>query len=307
MDMDKYYPYNSVGGDRLHDADDLARILKALITTGVAMKSATALQVLAVGDFNVTVKAGTCVIEGRIGVNGSDKSMTIAAPYAGADRIDRIVVRAGYSNRKTILLYIQGSPGSTPVAPALKNDSDGFDISLARIAVSRTAASLSQAVIIDERPVSGMVVPSNIEAWIAQVVGALNDYKDQQQSSFSGWRTARQADFTTWFATIQNTLGADVAGNLLNLITQYRARAATATLLASGWTFSGTVYTQTLSVAIVPANCVLHGGALEASRKVYTEADVHISAASAGSVTFTAASLPTVDLTVSLSVSEVSA
>lgn len=28
--MDRYYPYNAIAGDRLHDADDLAQIIRAL-------------------------------------------------------------------------------------------------------------------------------------------------------------------------------------------------------------------------------------------------------------------------------------
>jgi hypothetical protein len=106
---------------------------------------------------------------------------------------------------------------------------------------------------------------------------------------------------------VQGILGEDEAGNLLNLINRYRAKRTPVTLTASGWVASGDAYTQTLTVALVPADCVLHAGPAEASREAYNDADVHVSAAAAGSVTFTAASLPTVSLTVNLAVSEVDA
>lgn len=200
MDMDKYYPYNSVGSDRVHDADDLARILRALITDGVAMASATHLQALAAGDFNVTVKAGTVMVQGRIGVNESDKAFTIAAPFAGSDRIDRLVARADYANRKSEILYLQGTPASTPLPPALKNDADGFDIALAQIYVSKTAAAITQAAITDERAQCGIVIPGNLSAMLVQM----------------------QAEFDDWFTLAKDTLSEDAAGNLLNLVNALR-------------------------------------------------------------------------------------
>jgi hypothetical protein len=285
MDMDRYYPYNSVGSDRLHDADDLARILKALISDGVAMVNAAALQVQAAGAFNVTVKAGTCVVQGRIGISDSDKTFTVPAPFAGLDRIDRIVARADYANRKTTLVYVQGSPASTPAAPTLKNDADGYDIPLARIAVSKSAASITQAAITDGRVLCGIVIPTGYEALFSQMQNA----------------------FTSWFAGIQSVLDSNTAGNLLNLINQYRAKKTTVSLPVSGWAASGDAYVQTMAVGIVPTNCVLHAGPEEESREAYSASDLHVSAATAGSVTFKAASVPETSITVNLAVSEVDA
>ncbi len=226
MDMDKYYPYNSLGSDRVHDADDLARILRALITDGVAMASATHMQVVAAGNFNVTVKAGTMVVQGRIGVNESDKTFTIAAPYAGADRIDRIVSRADYANRKSILLYLQGTPASTPLPPALKDDADGYDAKLAQIYVSKTAAMITQAAITDERAQSGIVIPGNLDTMLLQM----------------------QAKFNEWFTLAKDTLGEDAAGNLMNLIQQRIPLMFSASLPASGWN-ANAPYQQTVGVA----------------------------------------------------------
>ncbi len=307
MDMDKYYPFNAISGDRTHDADDLARILKALISNGVAMVNATDMQVVAAGDFDVTVGTGCCVAEGRLGVNTSEKTFTIAAPYAGADRIDRIVARADYANRKMTLVYVQGVPASSPVAPDLQNNADGFDIPLAQIAVASGAASITQSVITDERTACGLVVPNHLEEWLAQTKALLEEDTAEMLDGLSTWTTAQQSAFEAWFATIQNTLDGDTAGNLLNLINQYRAYASQETLLVTGWTASGDVYTQTLAVSIVPANCVLHASPAEASRAEYLDNDIHVSVASEGSVTFTASGEPGNDLMVNLSVSEVSA
>ena len=261
MDMDKFYPYNSLGYDRVHDADDLARILRALITDGVAMASATQMQVLAAGNFNVTVKAGTVMVQGRVGMNESDKTFTIAAPNAGADRIDRIVSRADYANRKSMLLYLQGTPASSPSPPALKDDADGYDIKLARIYVSKTAAMITQAAITDERVTCGLVVPNHLEAWLAQTKSGIDQTVETMETDLAAWIQGQQLGFSTWFASIQNTLGSDVAGNLLNLINRYKSRQANVTLAVSDWVASGSVYVATKAVGIVPEHCTLHAGA----------------------------------------------
>ncbi|MDD3212073.1 MAG: hypothetical protein PHY64_00235 [Eubacteriales bacterium] len=197
MDMDNYYPYNAIAGDRTHDADDLARIIAAVLTNGVIMISATDLQVLAAGDFNIKVKAGSCVAKGRFGINIADKTFTLTAPFDGMDRIDRIVARADYANRKTTLLYLEGTPDDVPEAPALKNDADGYDIPLARIAVASSAAAITQSVITDERVMSSVAMPNDLATLMAQAQDA----------------------FDSWFTTVQATLDGDAAGNLLNLIT----------------------------------------------------------------------------------------
>ncbi len=217
MDMDNYYPYNAIAGDRTHDADDLARIIAAVLTTGVIMVNAADLKVLAAGDFNVTVKAGKCVIEGRIGINSGDKTFTLNAPFDGLDRIDRIVARADYAGRKTTLLYVAGTPAEAPEPPALKADPEGFDIPLAKISVASSAATITQDVITDERVKSGFVVPENMEVLFSQL----------------------QATFDIWFATARNTLGEDSAGNLLNMINTHGARAYSVAYFRENQTWHG--------------------------------------------------------------------
>jgi len=173
VDMDKYYPYNSIGGDRVHDANDLAIIMGSLLTDGVMMTSATAMQIIAgPTSFAVTMKAGKCVVRGRLGVITGDKNITINNPSA-ANRIDRIVARADYLNRKTTYEYRVGTPGSTPVAPALKNDETAFDIPIARIRVNAGVSAIAQSDITDERPSCGIVTPGDVAEWIELIRGAL--------------------------------------------------------------------------------------------------------------------------------------
>lgn len=242
MDMDRYYPYNAIAGDRLHDADDLAQIIRALFSDGVVMVAATDLQVQAATAFSVTVKAGTCIVGGRIGVNLTDKTVTVAAPYVGLNRIDRIVARADYANRKTTIQYLQGEPASTPVAPTLKDDADGFDLLLAQIAVSNSAVSIGQDVITDERVMAAPLIPSSLAALLAQ-----------QREALRVLRVEEQAEFVTWFQELEVTLSGEQYANLMNLLNEYRQKTYQFTVPTSAWALAsgdmGDRYEATVSVA----------------------------------------------------------
>lgn len=194
--MDKYYPYNAVNGDRTHDADDLAKIIQAMITDGVELVTGEMMQVTEATGFDVTVKPGTCIVQGRIGIIESNKTLSVPAPSSALDRIDIVAARADYTERMTKLVYLTGTPASTPTAPALKNDVYGYDIPLAEIRVNKNATKITQANITDRREACSFIIPKNTDAFFAQL------------------RTA----FDEWFETAKNTLDGDAAGNLLNRI-----------------------------------------------------------------------------------------
>jgi hypothetical protein len=209
MNMDKSYPYNAVNGDRTHDATDIARMLAAVVTTGIMMAPSNSLQVLAGGDFNVTVKAGVCVIDGHIGINDNDKTFTVAVPSSGANPIDRIIARADYANRINTIFYVQGTPASSPQPPGLANNTTARDISLAQIYVGQTVSSITQSAITDERTACGLAAPSPVDALMSQF-----------RADFNTWMTSQETTFQGWANRIQAALESSEAGQVLSLITQ---------------------------------------------------------------------------------------
>lgn len=194
--MDKYYPYNAVNGDRTHDADDLAKIIQAMITDGVELVTGEMMQVTEKTGFDITVKPGTCIVQGRIGIIESNKTLSVPAPSSALDRIDIVAARADYTERVTRLVYLTGTPASTPTAPALKNDVYGYDIPLAEIRVNKNATKITQANITDRREACSFIIPKNADAFFAQL----------------------RAAFDEWFADVQDTLDSNQAGNLLGKI-----------------------------------------------------------------------------------------
>lgn len=124
-------------------------------------------------------------------------------------------------------------------------------------------------------------------------------WSETTQSSMNAWIVAEQADFHAWFMTIQDALGNDAAGNLLNMINAYKAKAHTATLPTSGWSGTGP-YTYTASVTDVTADNVVLAGPAPASKAVYEDCGAYPSAQGAGTLTYIAESVPTSTITVNV-------
>ena len=275
----------------------------------------------------VLVNKGAANINGRQYLEESDRVLSVQGAHASLDRIDTVVLRLNLEQSMlTIDLYIvKGIEAATPTAPELTRNVSVWELGLANLFIAKNTQTITQERITDTRldsercgVVASIVGDTDTSTYYTQVQADLASFKAVQEAAFAAWASNTQdamtawigtqrAAFDAWFLTVQNALGEDVAGNLLNLINRYKARHATVTLLSTGWLTSGDEYTQTLSVAIVPADCTLHASPVWAYREAYSDAEIGVSAASAGLVTFTAASVPDADLQVTLTVSEVDA
>lgn len=194
--MDLYLPFNSVNGDRNHDATDIAGLFASLYGDGILLSSLGALQVIADSDWGVTITSGRCIIRGRIGINSAPRKLTISPASSGLSRIDRIVLRCDYLNRKIIETVIQGVESANPQAPALRDDSEAVDIKLAQVLIAPADVAITQKMITDERVFSQATVPLDTNALFAK------------------W----DARFTTWFDSIEAQLEGNVGANLANRI-----------------------------------------------------------------------------------------
>ncbi len=312
---------------RTYSSDVLAKILRKYFCNGVFSDVSTSFQVVEAEGMTVAVEAGEALINGRHCYEEARRTLAVQAADASLDRMDTVVLRLDLSvSVLSIDLYIlAGTPAASPTAPVLTRNSSTWELGLANLFISKGSTTVTQARITDTRldsdrcgVVASVIGDTDTSAYYAQITADLAAFKAAEEAAFTAWSsatqnsmeawiTAEQATFDAWFASVQDALGEDAAGNLLNLINQYRAHASQETLPVTGWAASGDVYTQTLAVSIVPANCVLHASPAEANRTEYLDNDIHVSAAGEGSVTFTASGKPENDLTVNIAVSEVSA
>ena len=289
---------------RAYSSDVLARILKKYFRDGVFSTTEDCLQVLETTGMKVSVHAGDGLIQGRHCYLETAQELSIETAHQTLPRIDLVVLRLNLSVSALSILpfVVSGTPASSPSAPGLTRNSTVYELALAEVLIPAASASIPQSRITDTRLDSARC------GVVASILGDTDTstYYAQIAADLAGFKADREADFDAWFAAIVDQLGENVATNLYNLIAKYKAKNTTVTLATADWTGSGP-YTQVKSVAIVPANCALHSSPAESSRTAYTDADVHVSAASSGSVTFTAKKIPAAALTVNLSVSEVDA
>ena len=112
----------------------LAAGAKAL--DGVATSYLNGLAVTA-GSGKVTVGTGGALVDGKWYTNSAAIDHTISSPTAGTERIDRIVLRATWSNYTVRCVKLAGTASSSPKPPALtQTRGTTFEISLAQVRVT---------------------------------------------------------------------------------------------------------------------------------------------------------------------------
>ncbi|MFL0197010.1 hypothetical protein ACJDU8_15795 [Clostridium sp. WILCCON 0269] len=248
--MEKSSFFKSINGDRKYKVEDFAEFFNSFVTNGVFPNPSTNLQVIANNDMTVTLKLGKCWINGYIYYNDGDLILNVDVADGVLNRIDRIVLRMDTAGRAINAVVKKGSFASSPVAPILQRDADGYELGIADIYVGKGVVSIVQANITDLR------MNTNLCGWVNSLIQAdttaiFNQYLDwyntkqaQYNTDISVWTQQKQTDFTNWynnttsnsqsnidsmeaqfqqdwnnwFATIRSVLSGDTAGNLLNLI-----------------------------------------------------------------------------------------
>lgn len=218
--------FNSVNGDRRYNADFFARFFGTLIGNGVFPNPSTGLQVYESSNMTVTVKPGKGWINGYFIISDSEYNLTLDTADGVLNRIDRIVMRLDFASREIKIAVKKGTFASSPVAPTLQRDADAYELALADIYVGKGVTAITQSNINDQRlntSVCGIVkglidqvdtttIFNQYQAWYQQVTGST-------QAEIDAWQAQQEQAFNDWFATVQNTLSGDVAGNLASQIT----------------------------------------------------------------------------------------
>lgn len=219
--------HNSINGDRKVKADFFARFFGSLIGNGVFPNPSTGCQVIANNDMTVTVKAGKAWINGYYYENTDDLTLTLETADGVLKRIDRIVLQYSTIDRTIVVKVKKGTFASTPVAPALQRDADAYELGIADIYIANGAVSISQANITDLRLnsaycgiVHGLVDQVDTTTLFNQYQAWYLETTDQATTDIATLLIAFQSGFNTWFASIQDILDENTAGNLLNLISQ---------------------------------------------------------------------------------------
>lgn len=212
--MEKSSFFNSINKDRLYKAEDYAQYFSSFIGNGIFPNPSTNLQAIANNNMTVTLKLGKAWINGYFYFNNDDLILSIDAADGVLNRIDRLVIRFDTVNRNITAKIKKGTFASTPVAPTLQRDADGYELAIADIYVVKGAVSITQANITDIRLDANLcgLVSGTVEQ--VDVTTLFNQY----QESFQLKENEFEQEFENWFNNVKGQLSGDVAGNLQNQI-----------------------------------------------------------------------------------------
>lgn len=211
IDSDTTETNGTVTYDRAINSAEYRKIRKRTLSNGIY----TGMNVIADSGMTVTVNAGAVEIEGACRNFDTNTTLALQSADSHYQRIDTVVARLDLSHSvRNINLYVKmGTPATTPVAPELTRTSSIYEIGLANILIPTSSTSVSQERITDTR----------LDTSRCGLVHALNDFDssalyNQISADMTSFKTTEQANFNTWFASIQETLDENTAGHLLNLI-----------------------------------------------------------------------------------------
>lgn len=214
--------FNSEGGDRRYDARWFAEYFASFIGNGVFPNPSSNLQVFEYQNMQTKVVAGKGWIKGYYLSNDGDYILEHDIADGILSRIDRIVMRLNHTKRMIEVLVLKGSFASNPVPPSITRDANLYDLVLADVYIKAGATEIIQGDITDQRlnnDLCGIVhgtidqidtttLFNQYQSWYEQMTG-------EKLDEYDAWFAQHQQEFNDWFASIQDILDGNVAGNLL--------------------------------------------------------------------------------------------
>lgn len=143
------FPFTSVGGDRQYSSSEWRDYFKALVEGGVVGGVGNELEVKpqTIPNKTIFIDTGSILIEGAMRTIETTVDLSFSDNTSGSARIDRVVARINYNDRKIEFVVKEG----TTVAPTLTRDSSFYELSLAQVYLANGYSTITATEITDER------------------------------------------------------------------------------------------------------------------------------------------------------------
>jgi len=196
--------YNSIGGDRRYNADQMSMLFDGLINDGVFMSIGDALMVTAASGMNINIGEGRAWFNRTWTNNDAQLQLTVDLSEVVLHRIDTVVLEINSENatRANVIKIIKGTPASSPVAPTLTETEFIHQHPICHIYVEAGVNEIIQANITN-------TVGTSVCPFVTGILETVNI-----NSLLAQW----ESEFQVWFATLEDILDENTAANLLNLI-----------------------------------------------------------------------------------------
>lgn len=145
--------FNSVGGDRLYNAEQMSRYFENILSSGIFKRIENCLKVSAGTGMTLNVSAGGGLIDCHWFRARSAETVTIPTAHAVLPRFDIVVARLDMSDsvRAITLMVVSGEPAETPAAPDPVRTASVYDLVLALVYVPAGASAIVDANLTDVR------------------------------------------------------------------------------------------------------------------------------------------------------------
>lgn len=202
--------FNSVNGDKIYNADDLAKRFRLFFTNGVFLNRSNAMQVVSNGGLSVNINVGACNIDGYTAEVTSAENVAISNPDSIYSRIDAICVCLDTEAREIRAEVIKGTPSAIPSAPSIVETDTKKYLCLAYVTVGQQVQSIYQADILDKRLDTALC---GIVTQAVQTIDTSSFYA-QMESSLVNFLNTSETTFSNWFASIKTQLESIDVANL---------------------------------------------------------------------------------------------
>lgn len=275
--------HNSVNGDRVYNADQMSGIFDGLITAGVYESVGNKLAVQPNNGMVIQIATGRGWFNNRWVNNTSPYLITLEASDVTLNRYAAICVRGdNTSGVRTTQPYVKYSEFATsPVKPTMTRTNDIKEYCLAYVYIRAGATAITAANIEDTRQNTSLC------GWVTGLINQITP--DTLYTQFT-------AQFNEWFSQIQDDIDTNTKTMLVNAL----PKSLTATLTAAGWTTSGSVFTQTVSVTGMNTTKSIIISPNSSTVTAYTNAGIKATAQGTNSITFTATTKPTTAISVDI-------
>ncbi|WP_055071907.1 hypothetical protein [Clostridium massiliamazoniense] len=218
--------------DRVYDASDWAEYFASFIGNGVFANPANSLQVQAGTGLSVIVNSGKAWINGYYYNNIEPLTLTLAASNTSYSRIDRVVCELNLNTRNIKTYILTGTFSANPVAPAIENGNNVYQLSLAEIKIMPNAINISQSSILDTR------ANNEVCGFVAGVIDQIDTTGlfNQFTSAFDNWFASVKADYSNADLTKLLSEINSIKNNSGNYLT-----ASSSPTISGQWTFSNNV------------------------------------------------------------------
>ncbi|HEX3640578.1 MAG TPA: hypothetical protein VHV10_04755 [Ktedonobacteraceae bacterium] len=142
--LDTYMPYDSGPGANVTE-DGWRKFAKWFRGDGI-IRGAAGNKLNTFGDssgMQIKIDTGEVWIQGAWGQNAGLKTLPVTNNSSGNPRIDLVIARNDFVANRIEFDVLQGTPGVTPVAPILTQNTAKWEVQLAPIAVANGAVTIT--------------------------------------------------------------------------------------------------------------------------------------------------------------------